>query len=921
MSESKTGQPRRSSPWELAVGPPPERWDDWVELDPAAWPERRERRFSCIPTICFNCESACGLLAFVDKESGEIVKFEGNPVHPGSRGRTCAKGPATINQVRDPERILKPLKRTGPRGSGQFAETTWDEVLDNVGGRIRRALDEERHDEIVYHVGRPGDDHFVPRMLSAWGVDGLNTHTNICSAAARTGYALWCGADRFSPDYSETRFTLLLSAHLETGHYFNPHAQRIIDARTAGSRLAVVDTRLSNTVTHADLWISPWPGSESALLLGVARELLRSGRIDRRFVRRWVNWETFLARCDAGGPGTFERFLELLAERYERFTPEFVAEECRIPTDTVPRLADEIAAAGSRFSSHMWRNSASGNLGGWQLARNLMLLHTLTGSLGTPGGINPSSWDKFVPKPRSSPPPPARWNELIWPRQYPLSHYEMSFLLPHLMEEQARRIDVYFTRVYNPVWTNPDGFSWMEMLGDENKIGCHVALTPIWSETAQWADYVLPMGLGPERHDLMSQETHAGSWIGFRQPVGREFRRRQGETVKHTLGTNPGEVWEEAEFWISLTWKIDPDGSLGIRKYYESQREPGRPVGLEEYYSEIFEHAVPGLPEAARAEGLEPLPYMRKYGAFEVPYGGQLRYEADRGPGEPGVDLADGERKAGFKTPSGRLEIYSTTLEEWGWPEHAVPDYIRSHVHWRDVDEAAGQMVLLPTFRLPTLVHTRTGNAKWLQEISHTNPLWVHPEDAERFRIRTGDIVRVRTAIGHFVPRVWVTEGIHPGVVACSHHVGRWRMHREIGGQRLSSAVVDLIRDEDVLMLRQREGVRPFDSPDPDTRKVWWTEVGVNQNLAFPVQPDPVSGNHCWHQKVFVEPARPDDRYGDVRVEREKARAVYEQWRAMTRPAPGPGGLRRPLWLNRPLHPREEAYRLSREPRREEDGS
>jgi hypothetical protein len=98
---------------------------------------------------------------------------------------------------------------------------------------------------------------------------------------------------------------------------------------------------------------------------------------------------------------------------------------------------------------------------------------------------------------------------------------------------------------------------------------------------------------------------------------------------------------------------------------------------------------------------------------------------------------------------------------------------------------------------------------------------------------------------------------------------------------------------------------------------VWWTEVGVNQNLAFPVQPDPVSGNHCWHQKVFVEPTRPDDRYGDVRVERDKAREVYKQWRALTRPAPGPGGLRRPLWLNRPLHPCEEAYRLSREPGQE----
>ena len=194
------GVPLRASPWELAAAPPPERWDDWVELDAAAWPRRVERHFRCLPTICFNCESACGLLAFVDKSTGEIAKFEGNPVHPGSRGRTCAKGPATLNQIRDTERILAPLKRVGRRGEGRFEQVTWEDALRDIGGRIGRALREGRRDEIMYHVGRPGEDHFVLRMLQAWGVDGHNSHTNVCSAGARLGYALWCGSDRPSPD-------------------------------------------------------------------------------------------------------------------------------------------------------------------------------------------------------------------------------------------------------------------------------------------------------------------------------------------------------------------------------------------------------------------------------------------------------------------------------------------------------------------------------------------------------------------------------------------------------------------------------------------------------------------------------------------------------------------------------------------------
>jgi len=907
----------RTSPWELGVGPPPERWDRWTELDPSAWPKKKERNYTLVPTICFNCESACGLLAYMDAETGETVKFEGNPVHPGSRGRTCAKGPATINQVKDTERILTPLKRVGPRGSGQFEPVSWDEALDDIGGRIRKAFLEDRQDEVVYHVGRPGEDNFVLRMLQAWGIDGHNSHTNVCSASARVGYTLWFHADRPSPDYSQAKFALLLSAHLETGHYFNPHAQRIMAAKENGMRLAVIDTRLSNTASHADHWVSTWPGTEAALLLAIARELLErdarghevDGRpaIDRDFVRTWTNWKQFLADTDADGSGTFERFLELLRERYARYTDEYAANECRMPAGTVTALADEIQRAGSAFTSHLWRNAAAGNLGGWQIARSLVFLHVLTGSVGTPGGVNPNGWDKFVPTPSENPPKISRWNERHWPREYPLAHYEMSMILPHLLERQDNKIDVYFTRVYNPVWTNPDGCTWIEMLEDEDRIGCHVALTPIWSETAQWADYVLPMGVASERHDVMSQETHAGTWIGFRQPVNRVFAEKKGEKVERTYDANPGEVWEESEFWVDLTWRIDPDGKLGIAKWFESKERPGQPVTMDEYFGDVFSN-VPGLAERAAEHQLDPLGYMRRFGAFDVPYHGQQRYADEVGEG--GIELEDGTRRRGFGTETGYLEFWSPDIEAWGFEGQGVPNYITSQVHHGHLDEVAGDRVLLPTFRLPTLIHTRSGNAKWLQEISHTNPLWVNPKDMELLGLADGGLARVTTRIGHFVVRVWQTEGIHPGVVGCSHHVGRWRKFTDVGGQKRASSMVEIVREGTTFGFRQKGGAGPYSSPDPDSERVWWNEVGVNQNLTFCVQPDPVSGMQCWHQLVNVKPASQGDRYGDIFVDTAKSREVFNEWLAMTKPAPGPGGLRRPLWMKRPLTPTEATYRM-----------
>src|SRR5213593_3715680 len=306
--------------------PPVERWDDWEEYDPAAWPRKVTRRYALIPTICFNCEAACGLLAYVDKQTLGIQKFEGNPTHPGSRGRNCAKGPATLNQVTDPERIRYPLRRVGPRGGGQWERVTWDEALDDIAGRIRKALVEGRQREVMYHLGRPGHELvYLQRVFHAWGIDGHNSHTNVCSASARAGYAFWHGMDRPSPDHANARFMLLLSSHLETGHYFNPHAQRIMEAKMRGARVCVLDTRLSNTASMADWWMSPWPGSEAAVLLAIARILVVERRYHRDFVRRWVNWEEYLREERRDLPPTFEAFERALEESYAAYTPEFAS--------------------------------------------------------------------------------------------------------------------------------------------------------------------------------------------------------------------------------------------------------------------------------------------------------------------------------------------------------------------------------------------------------------------------------------------------------------------------------------------------------------------------------------------------------------------------------------------------------------------
>ncbi len=936
------GVDRVAAEGRLTDYPDPETWDSYVEYESSGEP----REYSLVPTACFNCEAGCGLLTYIDKETGEIRKIEGNPEHPGSRGRNCAKGPATINQLNDPQRIKYPLKRDGPRGSGQWTRVSWEEVLADIAGEMRETIEDGRENEITYHVGRPGHEGSMDRTINAWGLDGHNSHTNICSSGARAGYALWHKYDRPSADFANAEFVLLLSAHLESGHYFNPHAQRIIEGMQEGGQLAVMDPRLSNTAAMSDYWMPTQPGSEAAVLLAMANVIIDEGLYDETFVRNWTNWEQFLDERYPDVGHDFDAYLDILTDDiYGEFTPEYAASESGVDAAKVEKIGRKVGRAGSQFASHIWRSAASGNKGGWQVSRTLHFLSVLTGSVGTEGGTAPNAWHKFEPEVPKEPPRQKLWDELQLPREYPFAHYEMSQLLPYFLKEGRGKLSVYFTRVFNPVYTYPDGFSWIEALTDEDKVGMHVALTPTWNETAYFADYVLPMGHSPERHDIQSQETHAGTWVTYRQPVHREYAEREGEDVEYTYEANPGEVWEEDEFWIELSWKVDEDGELGIREYFESPYRDGEDgpakMTIEEYYRYLFEQED-ALVERAEEKGLSPLEYMKHHGAFEAStndyelheepieksvledddvwvdeYGTIRRgeepdtYSQSDGSEVLGV-MIDGEPKRGFPTPTGKQQFYSKTMAEWGWddPEFTLPHYLKSHVHPQNIDYEAGEMVFVPTFRLPTQIHSRSSNSKWLEEISHNNPVWLHTRDAARLEVETGDLVRIETDIGYFVNEVWVTESIKPGIVAMSHHMGQWKIDRddvdaetEEGGDPYGKVTVDLDNQQNKWGMRQTEGISPFESSDADSERVWWTDGGVAQNLTHAPHPDPVSGMHCWHQEVRVRPALEDDHYGDIYVDTERSMEIYREWLDDATTEPGPNGLRRPKWLKRPVAP------------------
>jgi len=127
----------------------------------------------------------------------------------------------------------------------------------------------------------------------------------------------------------------------------------------------------------------------------------------------------------------------------------------------------------------------------------------------------------------------------------------------------------------------------------------------------------------------------------------------------------------------------------------------------------------------------------------------------------------------------------------------------------------------------------------------------MNPIDAGHIGVDTGDLVRVDTEIGYFVDSAWITEGIQPGIIAISRHLGRWRLQEDAALSKGASSLVTLTEDgKGGYLLRVLQGAQAWESRDLHTSRIWWSEVGVTQNLTHAVHPDPVSGVHCWLQKA-----------------------------------------------------------------------
>lgn len=843
------------------------------------WPDRTKYKgVTKVPGMCQLCSTVCGIVGYVKDD--RLIKIEGNPNDPNSRGHLCARGHAGLNHLYHPERLLYPLKRVGARGEGKWKRISWDEALDEIAAKLKAVRESGHPEEFAFHQGRQRSKDALKRFLDAYGTKTQLSHRSLCSGnrrAANLTY-LW-ESDWDLNDVENSKYILNFGSNAFEAHQGHvPFANRIQNGRFKnGAKLVTFDVRLSNTAGGSDEWFAPFPGTDGAVALAMGHTIVEEGLHDADFIARWTNVS-----------------FDELRDHFSKYTPAWAEEVSGVPAADIRRIAIEFAKAAPACTT-MCNRGSSAHLNGFYNDRAINLLNALVGSVGKKGGWCWSPWGGLDPAVKTPPMPPgAKTNSVLEdPPEYPLANVwrrmrvgEIIYL--YLLQGRAK-LQAYMTYNLDSPITWPEESLTQQVLGDESLIEFHVCINAFYNETAHFADIVLPWTTYLERWDLDARGSYnLRPYVGIRTPMVEPL----------------GESRDVRDFFPELARRIGG----GMEEWY--------PEASTREYVEKWAAAVPASPKTGKS-GLDRLLDEGAWEADREPF-----YEPYNQPVPPdelegsevdsdGVITKDGvgigvmvDQKAvrGFKTPSRKFEVRSAFVQRIGEnqdcseliaksgmtktknrPEshqgHNVaidpmPNWFQPREHQRLADDE----LVMTSFKWNVHNHGRTMNLKWLAEIVHSNPAWLNPATAATHGLQDGDWIEItsyyspeleqksphlertdlaaqngRKEIAKMRVPIVTMEGIHPRAIAMSNSCGHTQYTSVAQAKKTNATVGALV------------GSDPNTYKDADwERNMWWedesdgdisrwkrnTGNGWNQNKLMPIAPDPVSGQQSFHDTV-----------------------------------------------------------------------
>jgi molybdopterin guanine dinucleotide-containing S/N-oxide reductase-like protein len=462
-----------------------------------------------------DCPDTCATLVTV--ENGRAVRIAGDPGHPVTRGFLCAKVNRYLERTYDPQRLTRPLRRAGPKGSGQFTPVSWDEALTDIAARldaIRHSADGPQAILPYSYAGTMGlvqGESMDRRFFHLLGASRLNR--TICSTAGEFALRMTVGGS-LGPDVEavpESDLVILWGTNTLSS---NPHLWPfVLRARERGAPVVCIDPIRTRTAEQCDEWLPIRPGTDAALALGMMHVIFDEGREDRDYLDRYT------VGADA------------LRDRVREYPPLRVADITGLPADAIISLSRRYAEARAAFVRLNY--GMQRHYGGGMAVRTVLCLPAVTGHWRRPGGgVQLSTSGAFaydyraLRRPDLS--PPVRTINMI--------RLGEALTTPDagIGGPPVRALIVYNS---NPAAVAPDGNAVRRGLAREDLFT--VVLEHFQTDTADYADYVLPATTQLEHWDVHFAYGHyhatlnrpAIAPIGESKPNSEIFRllgRRMG---------------------------------------------------------------------------------------------------------------------------------------------------------------------------------------------------------------------------------------------------------------------------------------------------------------------------------------------------------------------------------------------------------
>ena len=447
-------------------------------------------------SMCEMCVWRCGLIAKV--REGRVVKLEGNPEHPHSRGRLCVRGQSGLMNTYDPDRVLTPLIRVGKRGEGKFRQASWDEALDLVAGKMLEIKNTYGPEAMVFSSTHNLSQPLFENLLYGFGSPNYGTQRSLCFNAMIVANLMTYGMEEPARIYDDKLEYIILTGRNLMEAISTSETGELSAAIERGAKVIYLDPRFTKTAAKATEWLPIKPGTDLAFHLALLNVIISEGLYNKSFVKKYtIGFDELEAQIGA-------------------YTPEWAAKITEIPADTIQRIAREFAAAAPHVLAHNgWRTSNFVN--SFQTQRAITILNALMGNWnvtmeGAAGeGSGALGTPPQPPFPRVS---ALRLDGVPW--KYPIVPFKLGVfqeLRDNIVSGDPYEPHGWFISRQNPIQSIPDRAKTIKAF---EKMDLIVTVDIFLNDTAWFSDVVLPESSYLERYDPLNI---VGDKAFIRQPV------------------------------------------------------------------------------------------------------------------------------------------------------------------------------------------------------------------------------------------------------------------------------------------------------------------------------------------------------------------------------------------------------------------